>query len=183
MYGLINRALADLVASEFGAERWQAVLLAAQVTDHDFVPMAPYPDYITHDILAAAARELALKPDQLLERLGRFWFGQLEQGHGELLRGTGRTFTEVLENLDAMHAQVRVNAPEMLPPRFRWVRRSPSEIILHYHSDRPGLEPLVRGLLKALAQRMGIELRIRQRRSRDDDHSVFELTLSGEGRW
>ena len=50
-------------------------------------------------------------------------------------------------------------------------------IELHYHSERPGLAPMVVGMIKGLAARFDVPVLVEQVESRTDgaDHDVFRV--------
>lgn len=56
---------------------------------------------------------------------------------------------------------------------------TPESLLLHYHSSRPGLWPIVVGVLRGMSKEyFGFEVGVELVRSRDDgaDHEVFRLT-------
>ena len=44
MYGLVNKAVEDLVVSNFGDEKWQAIRAKAEVEEEVFISNESYPD-------------------------------------------------------------------------------------------------------------------------------------------
>lgn len=69
MYGLVNRALQDLIASQYGEERWEEIRRRAGIDIESFVCMTPYPDDVTYKLAAAASEVLGCPPDALLDQL------------------------------------------------------------------------------------------------------------------
>lgn len=56
-----------------------------------------------------------------------------------------------LQNLDALHDHLGTLYPGMRAPSFRCTERpEDGALILHYYSDRPGLEHIVIGIVKVL---------------------------------
>lgn len=54
-----------------------------------------------------------------------------------------------LQNLDALHDHLGTLYPGMRAPSFRCTERpEDGALILHYYSDRPGLEHIVIGIVK-----------------------------------
>jgi hypothetical protein len=49
MYGLINKAVRELIVVEFGSETWDRVRERAQVGEEDFVSMKQYDDAVTSE--------------------------------------------------------------------------------------------------------------------------------------
>lgn len=54
-----------------------------------------------------------------------------------------------LQNLDALHDHLGTLYPGMKAPSFRCTERpEDGALVLHYYSDRPGLEHIVIGIVK-----------------------------------
>lgn len=52
------------------------------------------------------------------------------------------------QNLDALHDHLGTLYPGMRAPSFRCSEETDGSLILHYYSDRPGLEHIVIGIVK-----------------------------------
>lgn len=52
------------------------------------------------------------------------------------------------QNLDALHDHLGLLYPGMRAPSFRCTEESDGSLILHYYSDRGGLEYIVIGIVK-----------------------------------
>ena len=70
MYGLINKAIEDLVLTEFGEEPWEKIKIKANVQVETFLAMESYPDEITYNLVGAAAQVLNLPAETIL-KIGR----------------------------------------------------------------------------------------------------------------
>lgn len=159
MYGLVNKAIEDLICQEYGSRVWADIVEGAGHEDEGFVSMAPYPDAITYDLVASAAERLGAPADQLLERFGEFWtLYTASEGYGGLLQAAGRSFGEFLNNLDQLHSRVGLSFPELAPPSFACEDLGEGRYRLRYRSHREGLSPMVRGLVRGLAKRFDLEL-------------------------
>lgn len=154
MYGLVNRAIEQLVVSLRGEAGWQRVCARARVGTDGFVAMCPYDDDVTHRLVGAASEELDLPPSTVLEAFGEYWIRYTAQeGYGSMLEAAGYDLRSFLEGLDDLHGRVETLFPHMRLPRFRVEDIGPDEFLLHYASDRQGLAPMVLGLLRGLALR------------------------------
>lgn len=183
MYGIIQKSIEEMVVKSFGQEKWETILEQAGVAERDFVLLQSYPDEVTLAIVGAATRVLGLSVDAVLESFGEHWITYAERGYGGLLRMSGGTFPEVVANLDAMHTRIKLNMPELRPPSFRCEPQGDGLMRLHYFSERAGLEPVVRGMLRSLARRMGVEIDFEQSRAADDGHAIFDVRYSAPGSW
>lgn len=161
MYGLVNRAVEDLVKQMKGDDGWRRVCAHAQVGADGFVAVQSYPDEVTQRLVGSVSREMALPPEQVLEAFGEHWIlYTAEQGYGDMLRHAGSDVREVLINLDDMHSRIETAFPEMSPPHFAVEDRADGEFDLVYESTRDGLAPMVLGLVRGLALRFGQRIEI-----------------------
>ena len=182
MYGLINKAIRDLVLSRFGDAKWDEIRRKAEVTDADFVSMETYPDETTYRLVGAASEVLNRPAEQVLELFGEYWtVYSAEAGYGHLLEFAGNNLVDFLRNLDNMHTRVALTFPKLDPPSFRVGDVTDSSLRLYYHSRRPGLAPLVIGMLKGLGKRFDtpISPRLETPRGNGTDYDEF-LVLYGE---
>lgn len=178
MYGLVNKAVEDLVTSRFGADRWEAVKRRAGVDIEVFIAMDAYPDDVTYRLVAAASAELGCSAAALLEDFGEYWTRfTMREGYGELMRAAGTTLPEFLGNLDNLHTHVALNFPDLAPPTFWCSDVAVGSLRLHYQSRRPGLAPMVIGLVRGLGALFDTPVAIALVRGRDDghDHDEFEV--------
>jgi len=72
MYGMINKAIQELLTARLGEAAWKAICVRTN-TDPTFVTMAKYPDEVTYNLMAAASEALGLPADTLLEQFGEYW--------------------------------------------------------------------------------------------------------------
>ncbi|KAI0226845.1 hypothetical protein LSAT2_022717 [Lamellibrachia satsuma] len=94
--------------------------------------------------------------DDIWEMFGESFFNFCEEsGYDKILRVLGRTLLDFLQNLDALHDHLSTIYPRMRSASFRCSqRRKDGELILHYYSQRKGMEYMVVGLVKAVARRL-----------------------------
>ncbi len=176
MHGLVNKAVEDLIRTKFGAHAWEQIANIAGIDDVGFISMDPYPDEITYGLVTAASKVLETPVDQLLEAFGEYWtLYTAREGYGDLLSISGDNFHNFLENLDGLHARIALSFPELKPPAFHCEHKDDGNLVLHYYSERPGLAPMVKGLVKGLANMFEIDVDIEQiaDKANHDDHDVF----------
>ena len=58
MYGLINRAIQDMVCEYFDQATWEKIKQKAQVLDEQFLILEAYPDDLTHRLVKSASQVL-----------------------------------------------------------------------------------------------------------------------------
>ena len=180
MYGLVNKAIEDMVCTRFGDEAWSAICEKANVGTEVFVCMDSYPDDITYQLVGAASEVLNLSVPDVLKAFGEYWVEYTgEEGYGEMLSVCGSTIQEFLQNLDALHSRVGMIYPELMPPSFCCTDVTSHSLHLHYYSKRQGLAPMVVGLLQGLGTRFHVTLETTQLefKGSGSDHDVFFVEI------
>lgn len=178
MYGLVNKAIEEMVRSHFSDEIWEAIKQKAEVKTEAFVSMEGYPDEVTYRLVGAASEVLELSPAAVMHAFGKYWVQFTAQaGYGELMEMNGDDLPEFLENLDDLHARVGVMFPKLRPPSFDCEEEDEDELTLHYHSEREGLAPMVMGLVEGLGERFETEVDVNHTHSREEgaDHDQFTV--------
>ncbi len=176
MYGMVNKAIEDLVTINFGADKWIAVKRKAGLEIDSFISNDAYPDCITYGLVSAASEVLGLPVSKILFAFGEFWvLHTAKSGYGDLLSAAGRDMPEFLDYLPSFHTRVALMFPHLKPPRFECSDRQSNRITMHYYSERPGLSMFVEGLLHGVAKLYETPATIEQTRFKDkgDDHDEF----------
>ncbi|MCY1057401.1 heme NO-binding domain-containing protein [Nannocystis sp. SCPEA4] len=179
MYGLVNKAVEDLVVSRYGEDMWARIQELAKVDAVGFVSMEAYPDEVTYKLVGAASEVLGRPASALLEAFGEHWIlYTAREGYGELMAMFGASMREFLGNLDNMHTRVGLSFPQLQPPSFVVRDAGPRTLELEYHSRREGLAPMVVGLLKGLARSFSEEVAVEHVHGRDrDGFDLFRVEL------
>jgi hypothetical protein len=178
MYGLVNKAIQDMVCSRFGEETWKEIHHKSEVEVDAFISMESYPDDVTHRLVKAASLVLGLSASEIMKAFGEFWVQYTaEEGYGELMAMSGDTLPEFLENLDDLHTRIGVSFPKLQPPSFTCEEVEEQTLHLHYHSHREGLAPMVLGLVQGLGTRLDTDVVITQIQTKSEgaDHDEFSI--------
>jgi len=181
MYGLINKAVEGLVRSKFGDAAWDRIRTRAGLPDLPFVALEQYDDKSTYDLVNSASVELGAPAAAVLEEFGVYWTKYTaDGGYGDLLRSVGKTLPEFLRNLDQMHTRLKLSFPHLAPPSFSITDETPSSLTLHYFTQRPGLAPLVVGMLKGLGGRFEVAVTVKSERVENGPrpHDAFRVSWS-----
>lgn len=182
MYGMVNKALEDMVTGRRDEDCWEHIKRLAGVDVDVFISNEGYPDEMTYNLVGAISEELKMSVPRVLEEFGKHWvLKTAAEGYGELMDTGGKTLKEFLLRLPAFHTNVALIFPQLNPPRFRCSHVGDFSLKLHYYSDREGLAPFVIGLLKGLSERFSTLTRIEHvtARGREADHDVFLIDWSG----
>ncbi|MBD1921774.1 heme NO-binding domain-containing protein [Microcoleus sp. FACHB-831] len=178
MYGLVNKAIHDMVCSRFGEETWKEILHKSEVEVDAFISMESYPDDVTHRLVKAASLVLGLSASEIMQAFGEFWVQYTaEEGYGELMEMSGDTLPEFLENLDDLHTRIGVSFPKLQPPSFTCEEVEEQTLHLHYYSHREGLAPMVLGLVQGLGTRLDTDVVVTQIQTKSEgaDHDEFSI--------
>ena len=182
MYGLINKALREMICEQFGEEKWQSVFEASGVPEDSFLTMRSYDDDVTYSLVGAASEVLGAPAEACLEMFGEYWVLETAaKSYASLMDASGSSLLEFLSNLNALHDRITGTFLNYIPPEFRVESMGGNEHQIHYISQREGLTPFVVGLLNGLSQHFGNELEIREQRAmpvENGEHTVFEVVLS-----
>lgn len=176
MYGMINKAVQELIVTQFGDEKWRAVKKRAGIDVKEFDRLTQYPDEVTYDIIAAASEVLDLPAATVLETFGEFWIDFASRSGYESMFGmSGNDLFEFLESLDELHTRLSLSFPDYRPPSFYCADHATSSLRLHYISEREGLAPFVVGLVKGLGGLFATPVKVTQEKAKSEgaDHDVF----------
>uniref|UniRef100_A0A1Y1LPX4 guanylate cyclase n=1 Tax=Photinus pyralis TaxID=7054 RepID=A0A1Y1LPX4_PHOPY len=181
MYGFVNYALELLVVKTFGDETWETIKKHADLQmEGQFLVRQIYEDELTYNLISAAVNILNIPATAILELFGKTFFEFCQDsGYDKILQVLGATPRDFLQNLDALHDHLGTLYPGMKAPSFRCTERpEDGALILHYYSDRPGLDYIVIGIVKTVASKLHnteVEVEIIQTKQ-DSDHVQFLIT-------
>ncbi|MBS4062999.1 MAG: heme NO-binding domain-containing protein [Chitinophagaceae bacterium] len=181
MYGIVNKAIQDLVTENFGADKWEAVKEKSGVDVDFFLSNEPYDDAITYKLAGAASEVLGLSVGQVLNAFGEWWILKTgKEKYGGLMEAGGSNLKEFLINLPLFHNRIMLMYPKLTPPEFKISDISKNSIHVHYHSGREGLQEFVRGLLSGLAKMFNTDANIDLIQTRDNGstHEIFKVSWS-----
>lgn len=179
MYGLVNKALKEMIASRHGAAVWEQIKQKAEVEVDVFVATEGYPDDMTYRLVGAASEHLGIAAEKILNDFGVHWVVKTAvEGYGHLMTAGGKDLREFLINLPNFHNRVKLILPHLEPPQFRCTDIEDHSLRLHYYSHREGLAPFVTGLIKGLGEMFKTPVSSSHvvSRGRDGDHDVFYIS-------
>lgn len=178
MYGMVNKAVEDMVRRNYGAPAWKLIREQAGVDIEVFLSNEPYPDEVTYRLVAAASQILRTPAADILEAFGEHWvLHTAREGYGPLLRAAGKSLPEFLLNLPNFHNRVAMIFPQLQPPRFKCTDVTERSLKLHYFTHRRGLEPFVVGLVRGLGKMFetAVTVDLAAARSSGADHDIFAI--------
>jgi hypothetical protein len=148
MYGMVNKAVEDMVIRHHGEAVWEQIKAKAGVAVDVFMSNESYSDDITYNLIGAASEILKTPAEQILIGFGEHWvLHTATEGYGNLMHAAGRTLPEFMRNLPSFHSRVTMIFPKLQPPHFECTEITSQSLKLHYYSHRQGLAPFVVGLM------------------------------------
>jgi hypothetical protein len=178
MHGLVNQGIHDLAVQLGGEQLWLDIRAAAGVDVDNFIGMDNYSDDMTYQLVHGASVVLGLSESDVLQAFGKHWVMYTgRRGYGPIFETMGSTLPEFLANLDGMHTRLSLSMPELRPPSFVCEQRTDQLLRLEYWSDRPGLAPMVLGLLSGLGELFELTLSVTHTIKKSDgaDHDEFMI--------
>ena len=179
MYGIINKAIQELVTDNYGEEKWQKILALSAIEEDFFISNEPYDDDITFKLAQAVSLEMNINIKDVLIAFGEWWVVKTTKDkYGTLMESGGATLKEFLINLPNFHNRVMLIYPKLTPPEFKVSNLSDSSLHLHYISSREGLQEFVRGLIQGLGILFNTPVTIDLIESRDTGSSneIFKIS-------
>lgn len=148
-----------------------------------FLAMRSYDDEITFRLAVASSDALGIDVDTALYAFGQHWVGHtLVRDYDALVRSTGSSMLEFLENLNELHDRISTTFLDYQPPEFRVSDLENGRMEVQYISHREGLNSFVSGLLVALSDRfnepMSIEA-VEDLSPESGTHTKFHLLMKG----
>jgi len=179
MYGIVNKAIEDLVKANFGEEKWEKILERSGVEEDFFISSEPYDDDVTYKLAGAVSEEMEMNIGEVLNAFGEWWILKTgKEKYGSMMEAGGASLREFLINLPAFHNRVMLIYPKLTPPEFLVSNIETNSIHVHYHSKRLGLQEFVRGLLSGLGKMYQTPTQVELIQSRDEGstHEIFRVS-------
>lgn len=153
MYGIVNKAIEDLVIANFGEAKWNAIKDRTGIDIDFFISNEPYDDEITFKLALAVSQEMNMTINQVLITFGEWWvIKTTSEKYPGLMNSGGNNLRDFLVNLPNFHNRVMLIYPKLTPPEFKISNITENGLNLHYFSKRQGLQEFVRGLIQGLGK-------------------------------
>jgi hypothetical protein len=178
MYGIVNKAIEDLVIANFGEEKWEAIKERSGVDIDFFISSEPYDDDVTFKLAVAVSEEMNMTVSDVLIAFGEWWvIKTTTEKYPGLMDSGGSSLQEFLVNLPNFHNRVMLIYPKLTPPEFKVSDITENGLNLHYFSKRQGLQEFVRGLIQGLGKMFNspVSLELIQTRDEGSSHEIFKI--------
>lgn len=178
MYGIVNKAIEDLVVLNYGEAKWKLVLKKSGIEENFFISNESYDDAITFALAKTISEEMHIPLEDVLISFGKWWvLKTTKDKYSGLIEAGGNNLREFLINLPVFHNRVILMYPKLTPPEFKISELKENSLHLHYISKREGLQEFVRGLIMGLGELFKTETQIELIASRNEgsSHEVFKI--------
>jgi guanylate cyclase soluble subunit beta len=181
MYGMIHRAMRQMVFEKLGEDAWLALEHRLGIGPTELLTGKVYEDALTFAIVSEAADRFNLTVDECLTEFGRYWIRYAEQGAlSSIMKFTGQNLASFIANLDRLHVAVGAAMPGTLLPSFTTLQSTEGHLTVEYRSDRAGMEKFVHGLFLGLMERFNAS-GVVTIESRGEKSIVFEIRYKDMG--
>jgi hypothetical protein len=156
MQGLLCKALETFVLDRHGSQVWDATLTRAGFPNPSFEMFQTYPPGTVAACSDAAAVELSISQNALMEDLGT-WIcthPPLEPVR-RLIRFSGETYKEMLYALDAIHDRGNLAMPGLDLPVLELSELGQGKYCVFVDAPQPGMGAFILGVLRAMADDYG----------------------------
>ncbi|KOY87024.1 heme NO-binding protein [bacterium 336/3] len=178
MYGIVNKAIEELVVENFGSEKWESVKERSGVDVDFFISNEPYDDEVTFKLATAVSDEMNISISDVLKAFGEWWILRTgKEKYGYLMESGGNSLRDFLINLPLFHNRVMMIYPKLTPPEFKISDITENSLHVHYISKRIGLTDFVHGLLTGLGKfyDVPIALELIETKNEKYTHKVFKV--------
>lgn len=179
MYGIVNKAIQDLVIENFGLDKWEDILTESGIEESFFISNEPYDDDITFKLATAVSQVMKIPVSEVLIAFGEWWILRTTADkYGGLMQSGGHNLRDFLISLPLFHNRVMLIYPKLTPPEFKISNIEDKSLNLHYFSKRVGLQDFVRGLIQGLGIMFDTATTIELLQTRDsgDSHEIFKIS-------
>jgi hypothetical protein len=163
MKGTIVRCLADLVHDRWGAETWKKILKDAGVSESDktiLLPISDVDDRVALQLLQSTAKVLRVSSQDAADAFGEYWCCTYAPKLYKAILQRFQSAREMILGMDRVHVELTASMPNARPPRFEYLWKSDSTLIVTYKSHRNLVEVymgLARGVGKFFKEPMTVK--------------------------
>lgn len=179
MYGIVNKSIEELISKKFGIIIWNKIKKKSGVQVDFFLNNEGYDDAITYQLAGAAAEELNISVDAVLNAFGEWWIMHTcKEKYGAMMEAGGDDLKTFLLNLPRFHDRVMLMYPKSSQPEFKVELVDERVLLVQYKSVRLGLKEFVRGLMRGLSIffNTDVDIELMESREQGDMHEVFKIS-------
>jgi hypothetical protein len=159
MKGTIVKCLEELVITQFGKDKWEAILEDADMSASTVIwPLSDIADAQVLKLVEATCENLGISLVEAADAFGDYWVNVYSQRMYPLYYARNQTAKDFLLDLDNVHVEMTHMMERARPPRFDHEWEDDRTLTIRYKSDR-GLLDFAVGLVKAVGKHYGEDLK------------------------
>ena len=90
MYGIIHKALKDMVIRDFGEQKGTDIVSHSGIEHDVYISMQTYDDDTTYTLIGSSSEILGAPVDDCLRLFGKYWITEAApKAYSDVLRATG----------------------------------------------------------------------------------------------
>jgi len=160
MKGVILKALGEMVTTQFGAQKWKEVLVAAELpAQRLYLDVADVQDMEAIRVIESTCDVLGVTLEQAADAFGEHWVSVYSPRVYPGYYVDVKNAREFILKISEIHAQVTARMKNAKPPHFTYEWETEQVLLMTYSSHR-GLLPIAVGLIKAVGKRYNEKLRV-----------------------
>ena len=98
MYGIVNKAIENLVIENFGELKWKIIKESSEIDVEFFMSNEPYDDDITYKLPGAVSKEMNISLSDVFITFGEYWVLKTsKEKYGSLMEAGGSNLKEFLK--------------------------------------------------------------------------------------
>ncbi|XP_050730089.1 soluble guanylate cyclase 89Db-like [Eriocheir sinensis] len=154
MYGMLLKSVMFFGQAEYGNYIWELIKEEAGCRGIEFNMHQTYSDNLFRSLATACAKVTKQgEENDYLRFFGRCFVRYCQHyRYDKMLKVTGRTFCQLLKEMDNLHSQMRFGFPKMKSPSMVVTEYDIGGAVLQYRSCRPGLSHYLIGQLLQIAK-------------------------------
>ncbi len=162
MKGTITNCLAELVETQFGKEKWSAILadaaLSARATSFRMT-VSDVPEDQVGRLLESTCKVLGINAAQAADAFGEYWCCTYAPRVYQQIVNRFKNARDMILGMDEVHVEMTKTIPNARPPRFNYKWENPNTLVVEYKSSRNWVDiyaGLVRGVGKHFKEKLSV---------------------------
>lgn len=178
MYGMINKALQEMVINSYGACTWEAVKKKAQIDIDTFFNGEMYDDAITHRLVDALSVIVSIGAAQVYYNIGEWYVVQtIGKKYAGMVLAGGKTLKDFFVNLPALYASIKRLYFPNTSSAISISDVQENSALICYHGPLPEFEEIVRGGLSGfcILFKAQPKVTIIENKSEGNTHIIYKV--------
>jgi hypothetical protein len=179
MYGIVNRAIHDLVSKSFWEENWAIIKEKSGIGLNFFICTQDYDNGITYQLAGSTTAEVAMPVCDVLFGFGEWRFLKpAKLKYDGMIETCGQTLKKFLLNLPVFYYRFTMIYLKLTPPEFTGCQLTENSNWVHYRSKRIGLQEFVGKIIsgQGTLYETLVDIDLLQSRDEGSDREIFQVS-------